>query len=168
MHAPAVRDSMVAEFGAQEQTRYRIFARPTLEIVPKETIRILLVEDNRMNREIAGKMLENLGYEVSMCESGEEAVEIISTAESGEYDLILMDIHMPGMNGYQATEKIRNIGGTRIWMPIVAMTADAFESDVHHALRVGMNAFISKPVNLNTLKLVVERFVGRPGGGTGG
>ena len=89
---------------------------------------------------------------------------VIEAAETFRPDIAFMDIHMPGMNGYQATEKIRNIGGTRIWMPIVAMTADAFESDVHHALRVGMNAFISKPVNLNTLKLVVERFVGRPGG----
>ncbi len=151
------RDSIGAP---SEHARYRMFNRPVLERLPKDDIKILLVEDNRLNREIAGKMLKHLGYEAVMAETGDKAVEILREAGDREYDLIFMDVHMPGINGYQTTEIIRNIGGAMTWIPIVAMTADAFESDVHHALRSGMNAYISKPVNIDTLRTVIERFVG--------
>ena len=152
----------VMAYGPSEHVRYRLFNRPLLGHITKDKYRILLVEDNRMNREIAKKMLSHLGYEVSMAENGDTAVEIMRDAEESTYDLILMDVHMPGLSGYQTTEKIRNLGGDNTWIPIVAMTADAFESDVHHALRAGMNAFISKPVNFRTLQTVLDRFLGEP------
>ena len=156
-----IREELNAD--AFEHARYRIFNRPEYKSISKKKFRILLVEDNRMNREIAGKMLKHLGHETIMCENGDKAVELMRDAGDEDYDLILMDVHMPGMSGYEATEKIRSAGGMKTWVPIVAMTADAFESDVQHAYRSGMNAFISKPVNLKTLQTVIERFIGKPG-----
>ena len=111
---------------------------------------ILLVEDNELNREIAVEILQSAGFVVDTAEDGDFAVEKMETAKPGQYDLILMDIQMPRMNGYEATRRIRNIGrSARI--PIVALTANAFEEDKKAAIDAGMNGHIAKPIDTGKL-----------------
>ncbi|MDO4178383.1 MAG: response regulator [Phascolarctobacterium sp.] len=114
--------------------------------------RIVLVEDNELNREIAIEILEESGFAVDTAEDGTEAVKLMQNAKPGQYDLILMDIQMPIMNGYEATKRIRNLDNPSIAnIPILAMTADAFEEDKKQALDVGMNGHIAKPINIKKL-----------------
>ena len=113
---------------------------------------ILLVEDNELNREIAQEILREYGFQVDTAENGEVAVERVSTAAPGSYDLVLMDVQMPVMDGYTATRKIRALDDpARAKIPILAMTANAFDEDRCNALESGMNGFLSKPIVISDL-----------------
>ena len=113
---------------------------------------ILLVEDNELNREIAQEILCEYGFRVDTAENGAVAVEKVSTAAPGSYDLVLMDVQMPIMDGYTATRKIRALDDpARAKLPILAMTANAFDEDRRNALESGMNGFLSKPIVIDDL-----------------
>jgi len=113
---------------------------------------ILLVEDNELNREIAQEILREYGFLVDTAENGAVAVEKVSTAAPGSYDLVLMDVQMPIMDGYTATRKIRALDDpARAKLPILAMTANAFDEDRRNALESGMNGFLSKPIVIDDL-----------------
>ena len=127
------------------------------EILPEKNAdfkdrHILLVEDNELNREIAQEILREYGFRVDTAENGEVAVEKVSTAAPGSYDLVLMDVQMPVMDGYTATRKIRALDDpARAKLPILAMTANAFDEDRRNALESGMNGFLSKPIVIGDL-----------------
>lgn len=113
---------------------------------------ILLVEDNELNREIAQEILQEYGFLVDTAENGAVAVEKVSAAAPGSYDLVLMDVQMPIMDGYTATRKIRALDDpARAKLPILAMTANAFDEDRRNALESGMNGFLSKPIVIDDL-----------------
>ena len=114
--------------------------------------RVFLVEDNSMNREIATAILEEAGFKVDTAENGAIAVEKVTYYPEGFYDVILMDIQMPKMNGYKATQAIRNLPDKdKACIPIIAMTANAFEEDKREAIAAGMNGHIAKPIQVDTL-----------------
>ena len=127
------------------------------ELLPEENAdfkdkHILLVEDNELNREIAQEILREYGFRVDTAENGAVAVEKVSAAAPGSYDLILMDVQMPVMDGYTATRTIRALGDpARAKLPILAMTANAFDEDRRNALESGMNGFLSKPIVIGDL-----------------
>ncbi len=124
---------------------------------------VLLVEDNELNREIATAILEDVNMKVDTAVDGAEAVEIMHKADENEYDLIFMDIQMPKMDGYTATREIRTLTNNRkANIPIVAMTANAFEEDKIKSLEAGMNAHISKPISMEAIADVLDPiFAGR-------
>lgn len=121
--------------------------------------KILLVEDNEFNREIATELLSEYGFVLDTAEDGDIAVDKIKNAAVGDYDLILMDIQMPTIDGYEATRQIRNLGTDISRIPIIAMTANAFEEDRKAALQVGMNDHIPKPIDIKVLKSVLAKFL---------
>ena len=121
--------------------------------------RILLVEDNELNREIAGEILQMTGAKVETAENGKIAVEKVEASPKDSYDLIFMDIQMPVMNGYEATAAIRSLSGEKGKLPIVAMTANAFAEDVQLAKNTGMNGHIAKPLDMNKLNDVLENWL---------
>lgn len=111
--------------------------------------RVLLVEDNALNREISRELLQEEGLLIEEADDGEAAVEKVKWSAPGYYDLVLMDIQMPKLNGYEATRQIRSLGGEYFLnLPIVAVTANAFEEDRRTAMEVGMNGHIPKPVRM--------------------
>ena len=119
--------------------------------------KILLVEDNELNQEIAQTILEDAGFSVETANDGVIAVEKIRQAKSRDYDLILMDIQMPIMNGYEATREIRSLKSELTTIPIIAMTANAFGEDREKALASGMNGHLAKPVNPDTLVKMIQK-----------
>ena len=121
--------------------------------------RILLVEDNELNREIAGEILQMTGAKVETAENGKIAVEKVEASPKGSYDLIFMDIQMLVMNGYEATAAIRSLPGEKGKLPIVAMTANAFAEDVQLAKNTGMNGHIAKPLDMNKLNDVLKKWL---------
>ena len=119
--------------------------------------RLLLVEDNELNREIAQEILEESNFVVETAEDGTVAVEKVKNAPHGYYDLILMDVQMPIMNGYEATKAIRALEDKELAsIPIVAMTANAFDEDRQNAMNSGMNAHVAKPINVGNLMEVLH------------
>ena len=113
--------------------------------------KLLLVEDNKVNMEIAQMILMQLGFEVDTAENGEAGVQKVREAPAGAYDAVLMDIQMPVMDGYEATRAIRALDGARAQVPIVAMTANAFAEDVRAADEAGMQGHIPKPIDIAVL-----------------
>ena len=114
--------------------------------------RLLVVEDNELNREIALEILREYGFQVDTAENGAVAVEKVRTSAPGRYDLVLMDVQMPVMDGYTATRKIRALDDpARAKLPILAMTANAFDEDRRNAMESGMNGFLSKPIVIGDL-----------------
>lgn len=109
--------------------------------------KILLAEDNELNQEIAAAILEEAGFSVDIVSDGDEAVEKIRCA----YDVVLMDVQMPNMDGYTATREIRAPDGPMASVPIVAMTANAFDDDGTNAKNAGMNGYVAKPINISVL-----------------
>ena len=146
---------------------HRIAEAPTAEAQQQEVAfeqlagkHILLAEDNDLNAEIAMTVLKNAGVEVQRAADGAICVELLQKAEAGFYDLILMDVQMPNMNGYEATRKIRALADeAKRTIPIVAMTANAFAEDKAKALEAGMNDFMPKPVDVKKLLLLLARIM---------
>ncbi len=127
--------------------------------VPSSGKRILLAEDVRANQVIAAELLTAAGYAVDLAENGQEAVERV---RSGSYDLILMDVHMPGVDGLDAAQQSRSFGGKCSRVPIVALTADAMAGQRERFVAAGMNDFMSKPFDPAMLFAMVERWIGVP------
>ena len=120
--------------------------------------KVLLVEDNEMNREIATELLEDVGLVVDEAEDGEIALRTVMEKGTGYYDFILMDVQMPVMDGYEATAKIRELpGGSEI--PIIALSANAFKEDVDRSLAAGMNAHAVKPIDVKSLFDIIQSFI---------
>lgn len=126
------------------------------------TGRILLTEDNILNQEIATAILEEAGFSVDVAENGKVAVEKLSNSKPGDYQLVLMDIQMPEMNGYEAAKAIRGLSDkTLASIPMFAMTANAFEEDKQEALRCGMNGHIAKPIDIQILIETLDGVLGK-------
>ena len=122
--------------------------------------RILLTEDNDLNAEIATELLQEEGCTVDRAKDGVECVDMLEKAANGTYQLILMDIQMPVMNGYDAAKKIRRMDDPqKAGIPIIAMTANAFSEDKQAALDVGMNDHIAKPINMNVLVPTIQKYL---------
>ena len=126
--------------------------------------RLLLVEDNEMNREIASAILSELGFVIEQAENGAIAVDKVANSADGYFDIILMDLQMPVMDGYKATSEIRSLPNKALsGIPIVAMTANAFDTDRQRCLEVGMNAHVSKPIDVDRLCETLAEFLGERG-----
>ena len=120
--------------------------------------RALLVEDNMINMEIAQMLLEQSGFLIETAENGEIAVEMTEASEHGYYDVILMDVQMPVMDGYAATKAIRDLSDPELaGIPIIAMTANAFQEDIKKAEEVGMNGHIAKPIDIPSMKATLQQ-----------
>lgn len=116
------------------------------------TGRILLAEDNELNQEIAKVILGDAGFTIEIASNGQIAVDMLKASEPGYYQLVLMDVRMPVMNGYEATKAIRSLDNKELAsVPILAMTANAFEEDKQEAMAAGMNGHLAKPINVKVL-----------------
>jgi signal transduction histidine kinase/CheY-like chemotaxis protein len=137
------------------------------EVTPAETVdfaskRLLLVEDNAVNLEIAQMLLKQMDFSVETAENGKVAVEKVAASQPGYYDAILMDIQMPVMDGYEATREIRALPDPKLAeIPILAMTANAFPEDIKAAEEAGMQAHIAKPIDVNVLKKELKKVIGK-------
>ena len=128
-------------------------------------MRFLCAEDNELNAEILTELLKIEGAECTICENGEEILKTFEKSAPGDYDMILMDVQMPVMNGYEATKAIRRSSHELAkTIPIIAMTANAFSEDIQHSLAAGMNAHVSKPVEMRVLEKTIRNI--KSGGGT--
>lgn len=122
--------------------------------------RVLVVDDVELNREIAVAVIEDAGMQVEIAENGQEAVEMLSKSTEGYYDIVLMDVMMPIMNGYEATQEIRKLENRKLAdIPIIAMTANAFEEDRIAALKAGMNDHLAKPIQLEKLYEIMLKYL---------
>ncbi len=145
-----IRETLMTAIGQRQ-------AEPEDRILPAATSDfrgkcILLVEDNELNREIAVEILNEYGFQVDTAENGAEAVEKVKNSKSGSYDLVLMDVQMPVMNGYEATRRIRALNDPALAkITILAMTANAFDEDRKKAMECGMDGFLSKPIVVEEL-----------------
>ena len=123
-------------------------------------LHILAAEDNDLNWEILNELLTDLGMELDWAENGQICVEKFQESEQGHYDAILMDVRMPILNGYEATQKIRALNRPDAQtIPIIAMTADAFSEDIKRCLDSGMNAHTAKPINLNEIISLLKKYI---------
>lgn len=121
--------------------------------------RILLAEDNDLNAEIAITLLSENGFSVQRAKDGAVCVEMVKEKPADYYDVILMDIQMPNKNGYRATEEIRGLGDRRAFIPVIAMTANAFDEDRQKAVAAGMNGYIAKPINVDVLMKTIKAVI---------
>ena len=149
--------SMRCRLGTKEDLKEKQVRQ--LETVDFHGHRLLLVEDNELNREIARFILTDMGFLVDEAENGQEALNILRTSAKYYYDLVLMDVQMPVMNGYEATAAIQREPYPLCKIPIVAMTANAFDEDRRQALAVGMNDHLGKPVKPELLRRTLARYI---------
>ena len=122
--------------------------------------KVLLAEDNAFNEEVATELLAMVHMDVDCAHNGKEAVELFEKAKPGTYMAILMDIHMPVMNGYEATANIR-AGESDYWktIPVIAMTANVFQEDESRAAECGMSDYVTKPIDMNVIYSVLEKWL---------
>ena len=136
-------------------------AEPSAEAMPDYTgRRLLLAEDNDLNWEIANELLSAHGFVLDWAENGQICVDKFRAAQPGFYDAVLMDLRMPVMNGYEAAKAIRASGRADADIPIIAMTADAFSEDIQKCLECGMNAHVSKPIDIRELLRLLQKYLG--------
>ncbi len=143
--------------GYEEQS---VSAEELKEEFSFENKRVLLAEDMEINWEIANEILSSTGMQLEHAQDGRECVEMFQKSEIGYYDAILMDIRMPHMDGYEATKAIRALGRADDSLPIIAMTADAFEGDVQKCLDAGMNDHLAKPLDIGECMRVLQHHLG--------
>ena len=152
-----LRNTLMTAIGQKQAEENEIF--PVADKVFKGK-RVLLVEDNELNAEIAMEVLKNKGILVNWVPDGCACVEEIQDKEAGTYQFILMDVQMPRMNGYEATQKIRQLADVKkAQIPIIAMTANAFSEDRQAALDAGMNDHVAKPINMNVLVPTIRKYL---------
>ena len=121
-------------------------------------VRVLLAEDNELNWEIANELLSAQGFVLDWAENGQKCVEMFEASQPGTYHLVLMDLRMPVMNGYEATRTIRAMERPDAkTIPIIAMTADAFSEDIHRCLECGMDAHVAKPLDMRELLRLLQK-----------
>lgn len=130
--------------------------KPKLQFSGK---RVLVAEDNELNREIANELLGDLGLTLDWAENGEVCANLFRNSEPGYYDAILMDIRMPIMDGYEATDTIRAMDRPDADIPIIAMTADAYSDDIQRCLDHGMNAHVAKPIDIDEVARILKRYI---------
>ncbi len=157
-----IYDCLVTVFGGasaiyEDKEAQEIVTRHTIAAARRRRVSILLAEDNLINQQVALKMLENFGYRTRTAETGKEALALL---EEQDFDLVLMDIQMPEMDGYEATRHIRAAacGEAKQHVPIVAMTANAMKGDRENCLKAGMNDYIAKPVDPEDLRKKLDRW----------
>ena len=121
---------------------------------------VLIVDDNDFNRDLVKDILEDEDITVYEAEDGSSAVELLESEQSDDIDVVLMDMRMPGMDGIETTKIIRTKNGKCTEVPIIAMTADGFETDIGMLQKAGMNGLISKPVDVNTLVEQITKLAG--------
>ena len=154
----AMLKRLIGEAGETEETKAKetILTQHSLAEEAKRAVRILLAEDNPMNQRLAQVMLTKAGYQLDVVNNGKEAVEKF-TAEPDRYDLIFMDLHMPELDGLEATKVLRNRGYKDI--AIIAMTADAMKEDRDRCLETGMNDYMAKPIRREEVFSMVKKWV---------
>jgi len=135
---------------------FELMAKLHSKVQQGENVRVLGVDDNVVNNKVLKAMIEKMGYEYTSAISGQQALDIYT--QSSSFDLILMDCEMPGMDGYEATSKLRSLEASKknAPIPIVAVTGNVLESDKTKCFNAGMNDFINKPVKLEKLKELIE------------
>ena len=155
-----LRETLMTALGQQEVRSDRVL--PCIKDASGfQGKRLLLVEDNALNREIALEILGEYGFRIDTAENGAESVEKVAASRPGDYDLVLMDIQMPVMDGYEATRAIRALEDPALaGIPILAMTANAFDEDRKAAAACGMNGFLSKPIDIEELIRTLESVFG--------
>ena len=121
---------------------------------------VLIVDDNDFNRELVKEILEDEDITVYEAEDGSSAIELLESEQADDIDVVLMDMRMPGMDGIETTKIIRTKNGKCTEVPIIAMTADGFETDIGMLQKAGMNGLISKPVDVNTLVEHITKLAG--------
>ena len=122
------------------------------------------MEDNEINREIASLMLEDAGFMLEVAENGKIALDKVAASQPGYYQLVLMDVQMPVMNGYEATQAIRALKNPKLAsIPIIAMTANAFAEDVQTAKDAGMDGHLAKPISLEKMKTTLTEILSAKG-----
>ncbi len=152
-----LRDTLISAINGTQETQGPAIPKAAESLKGK---RLLLVEDNELNREIAVEILSESGFKVETAEDGTVAVDMVKNSKPGYYSLILMDVQMPIMNGYEATRAIRALDNKELAnIPVVAMTANAFEEDKKAALDSGMNNHIAKPIEFEKLNEVLNELL---------
>ena len=150
-----LRSCLLSVVGAEEEPQPERAEAPTVR-----TGRILLAEDNELNQEIAQAILEEAGFDLEIAGNGQTALEMVRASRPGYYQLVLMDVQMPVMNGYDATRAIRKLENPELAaIPILAMTANAFEEDKQEALKSGMNGHIAKPIDIDELMKALDNIL---------
>jgi CheY-like chemotaxis protein len=157
-------DTLAAAWAARHEGRHgmaaadrRIIAQPTpVPVFDGYSPRVLVAEDNMVNQRIASRLLEKLGCKVDVVANGKEAVEMIAGID---YDMVLMDVMMPEMDGFKATGEVRREDRPHHRVPIVAMTANAMQGDRERCLEAGMNDYVSKPVHSADLQRILQHWV---------
>lgn len=146
----------VSENRLNHDKQKKIVTRHAIKEIKKKNTRILLAEANLINQKVALHLLKKFGYSADVVKNGQEAVEALKEVS---YSLILMDIQMPEMDGYEATKQIRVMNNDRKDVPIVAMTANAMKGDREKCLEAGMNDYISKPVKPQNLLDAIDQWI---------
>ena len=148
--------------GGRAEDQSAVPSTPAEPAMPARRLRILVAEDNQVNQQVATGLITKLGHRVDIAANGREAVEAICNLP---YDLILMDVQMPEMDGFEATAAIRRLNGGRADVPIIAMTANAMEGDPQKCLAAGMDDYIAKPVDRRKLANAIGYWSARRSGG---
>ena len=138
-----------------EGASHRLVTQHSIKDHERRNVRILLVEDNKVNQKVATKFITRNGYHVEIAENGVEAIDMLL---DGSYDMVLMDCQMPVMDGFEATRRIRELGGAKSRIPIVAMTANAMEGDREQCIAAGMDDYLSKPIKPDLLEAMIRQY----------
>ena len=152
------KSTLEVESVTDEKSEFKKAIDISTTYIENDKKRILLVEDNPISQNVEMKLLKSVGYGVDAVSSGEEAIKAAAT---GRYNIVLMDIEMPGMDGLTATQKIRELESEAKNIPVIAVTAHSSMKDREKCLAAGLNDYIAKPISINFLKMTIDQWIGK-------